>query len=92
MDFIPIPNETIAKTVSLTKIKIIRQIRGKLKQKQHTQETKILNKTCMKMSEYVLESGKFNADEVDSLINDMYRSIICLQKQKRKLQARRHAA
>ncbi len=86
MNLILIPNETIAKTVSSTKIKIIRQIHGKLKQKQHAHDIKILNKTCMKMSEYILHNGEFDAEKVDSLIEDMHRSIIYLQKRKRKLQ------
>lgn len=86
MELIPIPQEVVEKTVRTTKVRIIRQIRGKLRQKSHTRDDKTLNRTTLKMSEYIVNSGKFNASDVDGLIDDMHRSIIALKKRKQKLQ------
>jgi len=86
MELIPIPQEVVEKTVRTTKIRVIRQIRGKLKQKSNSRDDKTLQRTCLKMSEYVIDNGSFKADDVDSLIDDMHRSVIALQKRKRKLQ------
>ena len=68
-----------------TQSEIIRQIRGKMEQKAFAREDKTLQRTCVKMSEYVINTSAHSADDVDSLIDDMYRSIICLQKRKNKL-------
>jgi len=89
MEFIPIPQEqeAVEKTVKTTKIRVIRQILGKLKHKEDSREAKILRRTCIKMSQYVTDNGKFSAGEVDSLLDDMHRSIISLQKRKQKLQS-----
>ena len=89
MDLIPIPQEAVQKTVKSTKSQIMRQIRARLKQKADTHDTKILQKTCLKMSEYLVNSGRFTFKEVDALIDDMYRSILPLQKRKQQLQKRR---
>jgi hypothetical protein len=86
MEFIPIPQEVVEKTVKTTKVRIIRQILGKLKHKEDSRKAKILRRTCVRMSQYVMDNGKFSADEVDSLIDDMHRSILSLQKRKQKLQ------
>lgn len=89
MDLIPIPQEVVQKTVKSTKSQIMRQIRARLKQKADTRDTKIFRKTCLKMSEYLVNSGKFTFDAVDDLIDGMHRSILSLQKRKQKLQKRR---
>lgn len=86
MELIPIPQEVVEKTVKTTKVRIIRQIRGKLRQKSNTRDDKTLNRTTLKMSEYIVNSGKFNASDIDGLIDDMHRSINCLQKRKRRMQ------
>jgi hypothetical protein len=85
MDLIPIPQEEIAQTLSSTKTKIIQQIRGNLKQKADSRDTKIFHKTCLKMSQYMVDAGQFNANKVDGLIDNMHRCILTLQKRKRKL-------
>lgn len=85
MDIVPIPQEAVEKTVRTTKIRVIRQIRGKLEHKANTRDDKTLQRTCVKMSEYVINTSVHSAADVDSLIDDMYRSIICLQKRKNKL-------
>ncbi len=87
MGLIPIPQEVISKAVSSTKKLVIRQIRGRMKKKQTTREDQILQNTCIKMSEYVIDNGQFDAENVDNLINNMHRSIIALQKRKRKLKS-----
>ena len=87
MEFIPIPQEAVEKTVKTTKVRIIRQILGRLKHKKDSRDAKILKKTCIKMSQYVMDNGKFSAGEVDALLDDMHRSILSLQKRKQKLQS-----
>jgi len=89
MGLIPIPQEVVAKAVKSTKQRIIRQIRGKLKHKENSRNERILKNTCIKMSEYIIDNGKFKADDVDSLIDDMHRSILTLQKKKQKLLKKR---
>ena len=86
MDLVPIPQEAVEKTVRTTKLRVIRQIRGKLEQKANTRDDKTLQRTTLKISEYVMDTATHSANDVDSLIDDMYRSIICLQKRKTKLQ------
>lgn len=86
MSLVPIPQEAVEKTVRITKIQVIRQIRGKMEHKANTRDDKTLQRTTLKMSEYVIDSTTHKASDVDGLIDDMYRSIIALQKRKRKLQ------
>lgn len=69
------------------KSRILYQIRGKLKHKTFNREQKIFLRTYSKMSEYVINSGKFTFEMMDSLIQDMHRSILFLQKNK--IKARR---
>lgn len=85
MGLLPIPSEIIVKTVSSTKSKVIRQIRGNLRHKEGTHDDKILRKTCLQMSEYLFTGEKANFKKTDELIDNMHRSILYLQKRKRKL-------
>jgi hypothetical protein len=85
MALVPIPQEAVEKTVRTTKSQVIRQIRGKMEHKANTRDDKTLQRTTIKMSQYVIDSATHSAQEVDGLIDDMYRSIIALQKRKRKL-------
>ncbi len=86
MTLVPIPQEAVEKTVRTTKIQIIRQIRGKIEHKANTRDDKTLQRTTIKMSQYLIDTPAHKASDVDGLIDDMYRSIIALQKRKQKLQ------
>ena len=85
MGLLPIPSEIIVKTVSYTKSKVIRQIRGNLKHNEGTHDDKILRKTCLQMSKYLFTGVKADFQNTDDLIDNMHRSILYLQKRKRKL-------
>ncbi|MFH1533573.1 MAG: hypothetical protein ABID64_01430 [Nitrospirota bacterium] len=86
MELVPIPQEAVERTIRTTKIRVISQIRGKLEQKATTRDDKTLQRITLKMSKYITDTTTHSADDVDSIIDDMYRSIICLQKRKTKLQ------
>lgn len=85
MDIIPIPQEAVEKTVRTTKIQVIRQIRGKIEHKKNTRDDKTLQRTTIKMSQYLIDTPAHSAEDVDALIHDMHRSVIALQKRKMKL-------
>ena len=89
MGLLPIPQEVVEKEVRATKKRVISQIRGKLMNQENSKETTILRKTCIKMSEYLMSGGEFGSNEIDSLVSNMHRSILCLQKRKISLQNKR---
>lgn len=86
MELVPIPQEAVEKTVRTTKLQVIRQIRGKIEQKANTHDDKTLQRTTIKMSQYLIDTPAHTAQDVDGLIDDMHRSVIALQKRKMKLQ------
>jgi len=81
MDLIPIPHE-VAEIKTSTHLSLANQIKLNLDQKRNSHGDKILNRTYQKMAEH-LTSEKFDNNKTDSLIMDMQRSIIHLQKKKR---------
>lgn len=44
-----------------------------------------LEKTCMKMLNYLAKEDNHTIVEVDRLLNDMHRCVICIQRKKRKM-------
>ena len=50
---------------------------------------KQLEKTCLKMLNYLAKENSHTIREVDHLIVDMHRSVICMQRKKRKMVEKR---
>jgi len=78
MGLIPIPQEV--ETVKPREI--ILETRKKIRSYKDSRAFKILEKTTTKISEYIDNERSFNANTLDSLIDDMHRSIIILQNKK----------
>lgn len=66
---IPLPNEQ-------TQTKI---------QKHQSADEKILSATSEKMMRYLKREGRLNLEEIKNLLNGMERSIMCIQRRKKKL-------
>ncbi len=79
MSLIPIPQEVVRETNT----RVLKQLSGK------THNAKILTKTHNKMSQYLENSENAKFHEIDSLVDDMHRSILILQKQKIQLRSRK---
>ncbi len=48
-------------------------------------DSKQLEKTCLKMLSYLAKENSHTIREVDHLLVDMHRSVICIQRKKRKM-------
>lgn len=48
-------------------------------------DQKQLEKTCMKMINYLAKDDSHTVVEVDRLLSDLHRSVICIQRKKRKM-------
>ena len=86
---IPLPNEAVSRTVKSIKKKI-RQINESIGRKNHSMDEKMVTKTCFKMMRYLKNSGNFNLDAINDLLMGMERSILCLQRKKKKLVEKMH--
>ncbi len=86
---IPLPNEAVAKTVKSIKTKI-QQINESIGKKVHGMDDKIVTGTCFKMMRYLKSSGNFGLDGINDLLMNMERSILCLQRKKKKLVEKMH--
>jgi len=89
MDLIPLPQEAVEITQKCTKTKIIRQLRAKLDKKDTSRSKKLLKKTCINLSDFILTDESLNHEQLDDLIDDMHRTTIYLQKKKRSLKKKK---
>lgn len=86
---IPLPNESVTKTVKTIKAKI-RQINESIGKKARDLDEKMITRTYFKMMKYLKSSGNFSLDDVNDLLMNMERSILCLQRKKKKLVEKMH--
>ncbi|MBD3360507.1 hypothetical protein GF366_01765 [Candidatus Peregrinibacteria bacterium] len=84
MDLKPLPKEIVEEKRTNFRNKIL-QVRARLKTKEESRDERILIRTCLKMGEYLTSKEKQTTGKVDSLIKDLHRSTISLQKRKQKL-------
>ena len=78
MGLIPIPQEVNGTRPG----KIILETRLKIKNRKDSRAFRILQKTTTKISQYIDNEESFDANTLDSLIDNMHRSIIILQNKK----------
>lgn len=88
MGLILIPHEkqTGLKKASKTEKKaLIDRIRKKLSLKEVSRDEQIVGKTCMKMIQYVMNNDNFSLSETRDLLCDLERSVLSIQRRKKKL-------
>ena len=78
MGLIPIPQEVNSTRPG----KIILETRLQIKNRKDSRAFRILQTTTTKISEYIDNEKSFNANTLDSLIDNMHRSIIILKNKK----------
>jgi len=85
MSLIPIPQEVIAVDAPVRPQKKMKQIRLQIAKKDKLKGDQHLEKTCLKLSEFIDAEGSMSPEDISLLINDMHRSTLTLQKQQQKL-------
>ncbi len=75
-----IPFEEV-KSVGSGKHTIVQRAAGR----EEKYDNKQLEKTCLKMLSYLAKENSHTIREVDHLLVDMHRSVICIQRKKRKM-------
>lgn len=62
----------------------IEKIRKQLGLKEVAREEKLIGNTCFKMIKYIDADGRLSKKDLEELICDMQRAVMCLQKKKKK--------
>lgn len=60
------------------------------KQKSQSADEKILAATSKKIAHYIDREGRVNLEEIKNLLYGMERSILCIQRRKKKLIEKKH--
>ena len=84
MGLIPLPSEKGGKQKKVSQ-SIIAKIKAKLNLKEIARDEKIIGDTCYKMIHYINKEGELSLDELKSLLKGLERSIISIQKKKKKV-------
>ena len=75
---IPIPTEVHKKRKCP-----LAKMRKNIKKKQSTQGKLVIQKTCIQMVQYLEEGKKLSKDKAQALVDNMHRSILYIQKNKK---------
>ncbi|MFC1615936.1 hypothetical protein ACFL21_02240 [Patescibacteria group bacterium] len=88
MDLIPLPYEHVItefKKGQKSSKEIQRLLQDKLKTKGDNRDQKLVKNTCHKLFKYLENAGEHNLGEVGELLNSLERSIMTIQRHKKKL-------
>ena len=77
--------KTKRKNKNSKKQSLIVKIRKRLAAKEVTRDEKLMGKTCIKMVQYLSNGEEFNLDEIKDLLHGMERSILTVQRKKKKI-------
>jgi len=80
LKLLPVENCERLKGIKRT---VVDQIREKLNMREFANDKRLLASTCKELSRYFTESEKFEMHEIKSLLMNLERTILCLQRKKR---------
>jgi hypothetical protein len=90
MPLIPLPQEAVEITLLSTKRQILQQLKSKIKIRDSLRGKKIIERSCMNLADFILSGESYSYEKIDTLIDDMHRTTIYLQKRKQNLQRKKN--